>query len=154
MFSKLKNILGLDAAELEAKAKLEAEVQAEVKRKAEERAKKRAETKAKKLANTALTEKEQATLAGEPYIKVVKVDIDPANPGNGSFEMDWNDVFVARLIKAKYPGKTDQDIVDNWFKTLCRNVIAETYEQEAADPEKRANMSNRRDLGNGKTEVS
>lgn len=160
MFDKLKASLGLNKSELRAQA--EAAAQAEVKRKQQEKAEKaqkRADAKAKKLAAEAevakakpLSEKEKATLAGEPYISVISVDIDPDNPGNGAFEMDWNDVFVARLIKAGYPGKTDQDIVDNWFKTLCRNVIAETYEQSQADPEVRA--SNRRDLGNGRTEVS
>ena len=43
------------------------------------------------------------------------VAIDPNDPSNGSFELDWNDIFVARLIKAGYQGRTDQDIVDNWF---------------------------------------
>jgi hypothetical protein len=80
------------------------------------------------------------------------MDIDPENPGNGAFELDWNDIFVARLIKAGYQGKTDQDIVDNWFKAVCRNVLQENFEQEQADPELRA--SNRRDLGNGRTEIS
>jgi hypothetical protein len=57
------------------------------------------------------------------------------------------------LIKSGYQGKTDADVVDNWFQDVCRNVVLETYEQEQADPEKRA-VSNRRDLGNGRTEVS
>lgn len=99
-----------------------------------------------------LSPKEEATQKGEPYVEVLSMDIDSENPGNGAFELDWNDIFVARLIKAGYQGKTDQDIVDNWFKTVCRNVVLETYEQEQADPEIRA--SNRRDLGNGRTEIS
>jgi hypothetical protein len=59
---------------------------------------------------------------------------------------------VANLVRAGYQGKTDQDIVDNWFKTVCRNVIQENFEQEQADPSNRPN--NRRDLGNGRTEIS
>jgi len=96
--------------------------------------------------------KELANEKGEPWVQVLSMDIDPNDPGQGAFELDWNDIFVARLIKAGYQGRTDQDIVDNWFQTVCRNVVLETYEQEQADPEKR--QSNRRDLGNGRTEIS
>jgi hypothetical protein len=99
-----------------------------------------------------LSPKEEANQKGEPWVEVLRMDLDPNDPGQGSFELDWNDIFVARLIKSGYQGKTDQDIVDNWFQTVCRNVVLETYEQEQADPEKR--QSNRRDLGNGRTEIS
>ena len=96
--------------------------------------------------------KEIATAAGEPWVEVLGMDIDPTNPGDGAFELDWNDKFVANLVRAGYQGKTDQDIVDNWFKAVCRNVIQENFEQEQADPTNRP--SNRRDLGNGRTEIS
>ena len=95
--------------------------------------------------------KEAANIAKEPWVTVLSMELDPNDPSNGAFELDWNDIFVAKLVRAGYQGKTDQDIVDNWFKTVCRNVITEIYEQEQADPEKR---SNRRDLGNGRTEIS
>ena len=98
------------------------------------------------------TPKELATERDEPYVEVLSMDIDKDNPGNGAFELDWNDKFLSNLIRAGYQGKTDQDIVDNWFKAVCRNVIQENFEQEQADPEIRA--SNRRDLGDGRTEVS
>lgn len=132
--------------------------EAEKQRKAEERANKKAEKErkqAEKLAAEAAkrnSPKEQATAQGEPWVTVLSMEIDPENPSSGAFELDWNDIFVARLIKAGYQGKNDQDIVDNWFRAVCQNVVLETYEQEMADPEKRA--SNRRDLGNGRTEVS
>ena len=98
------------------------------------------------------TPKEIATEAGEPWIEVLGIDVDKDNLGNGAFELDWNDKFVANLIRAGYQGKTDQDIVDNWFKTVCRNVIQENFEQEQADPDNRPN--NRKDLGNGRVEIS
>ena len=101
---------------------------------------------------TKKTPKELATERDEPYVEVLSMDIDKNNPGNGAFELDWNDKFLSNLIRAGYQGKTDQDIVDNWFKSVCRNVIQENFEQEQADPEIRA--SNRRDLGDGRTEVS
>ena len=111
----------------------------------------RAKKKAKVVENPA---KLAANKAGEPWVAVLGIDVNKDDPGMGAFELDWNDIFVARLIKAGYQGKTDQDIVDNWFQSVCRNVVLETYEQEQADPEKRAAGSNRRDLGNGRTEVS
>ena len=103
-----------------------------------------------------LTPKEAATVKGEPWVEVIGMELDPADFGNGSFELDWNDIFVAKLVRAGFQGKTDQDIVDNWFRSVCRNVVLETYEQEQADPEKRQQQeyNNRRDLGNGRTEVS
>ena len=146
------------AAEAEAIAKKEAQVkkreeakaQREAK-KAEEPAKSRDKKKAKTVENP---DKIAANKAGEPWVAVLGIDVNKDDPGMGAFELDWNDIFVARLIKAGYQGKTDQDIVDNWFQSVCRNVVLETYEQEQADPEKRAAGSNRRDLGNGRTEVS
>ena len=98
------------------------------------------------------TPKELATDAGEPWVEVIGMELDKDNPGAGSFELDWNDKFVANLIRAGYQGKTDQDLVDNWFRSVCQNVVLENYEQEQADPDNRP--SNRRDLGNGRTEVS
>jgi hypothetical protein len=104
------------------------------------------EQKAKK------TPKELATERGEPWVEVISMEIDKDNPGQGSFELDWNDKFVANLTRAGYRGKTDQDIVDNWFRTVCQNVVMENYEQEMADPSNRP--SNRKDLGNGRVEIS
>lgn len=108
-----------------------------------------------------LTEKEQATLNNEPYISIVKVDVDPANINAGSFELDWNDKFVLNLIKAGYKQRdddTDQKIVDRWFQVVCRNIALEIYEQQTADPFVRDMEDVRRvhtkNLGNGRTEVS
>lgn len=101
----------------------------------------------------AISKKEQATRDGEPYVEILSFDLLTADdPSQGAFELDWNDTFVARLVKAGYQGKTDQDIVNNWFNTVCKHIVAETWEQEQADPEKRS--SNRRDLGDGRTEIS
>jgi hypothetical protein len=101
-----------------------------------------------------LSAKELADKNKEPYITVLSMEIDPDNPSDGAFELDWNDIFVARLMKAGYQGKTDNDIVDNWFQSVCRNVVMENYEQEQADPEVRQAQTNRRDLGNGRSEIS
>jgi hypothetical protein len=97
-------------------------------------------------------DKKLATKNGEPWVKVLGIEVDENDPGQGAFELDWNDIFIAKLVRAGYQGKTDHDLVDNWFKAVCRNVVTETYEQEQADPEKR--VSRRRDLGDGRTEIS
>ncbi len=108
----------------------------------------------------ALTEKEKATLAGEPYVAITKVDLDPADINNGAFELDWNDKFLVNLVKQGYkirPDDSDAQIVDRWFQTVCRNIALEVYEQEMADPEKRESdmrVIQQRDLGGGFTEVS
>lgn len=106
-----------------------------------------------------LSEKEKATLAGEPYINILKVDINPDNINDGAFELDWNDKFVINLIKAGYKYKdsdTDNEIVDRWFQNVCRNIALEMYEQIDADPSNRNNNVRSiytRDIGNGRTEV-
>ena len=74
--------------------------------------------------------KETATEKGEPYVNILSMDIDPEDMQNGAFELDWNDIFIARLVKAGYmmsQKDTDADIVDRWFTTVCRNVVLETY---------------------------
>ena len=142
-----------------AKEKRDAKKAEKLKKQAEEEAKKQAEEEAKKQAEEAAKKnspKEIATAAGEPWVQVLNVELDKDNLGAGAFELDWNDIFVARLFKSGYQGKTDADVVDNWFLDVCRHVVLETYQQEQADPEKRANTnaSNRKDLGDGKAEFS
>jgi hypothetical protein len=99
------------------------------------------------------TAKELATERGDPYIAILNVELDPENIGAGAFELDWNDKFLAQLVRAGYqvkPNEPENEIVDRWFQDVCRNVVLETYEQmEANNPR----TSNRRDIGNGRTEV-
>jgi hypothetical protein len=98
--------------------------------------------------------KEIATAKGEPYVSILSMEIEPDNIDNGAFELDWNEKFIANLVRAGYQQKPNEEehvIVDRWFQTVCRNVALETYEQAQADPEVRYTQS--RDLGNGYTEV-
>lgn len=99
------------------------------------------------------TPKEIATEAGEPYVAILSLDIDYNNLSYGSFELDWNDKFVANLIRAGYVGKTDADVVDMWFQNVCRNVVMETWEQEQAIRNSGIYVQSR-DIGNGRSEVS
>jgi hypothetical protein len=105
-----------------------------------------------------LSAKEKATQAGEPYVAVVSMELDPGNINAGAFELDWNDKFILNLIRAGYKMRdddTDTMIVDRWWTAICRNIALEVYEQAQADPLNRdIRPVQQRDLGNGRTEVS
>lgn len=120
--------------------------------------KKEAKPKQQKPSTPELTAKQKATAAGEPYIAIIKVELNPDNINDGAFELDWNDKFVLNLIKAGYKQRdddTDQLIVERWFQYTCRNVALELYDQQVADPDNRdARVIRTKDLGNGRTEVS
>jgi hypothetical protein len=103
--------------------------------------------------------KELATDAGEPYISVVSIELDADDVGNGAFDLDWNEIFVARLVKSGYMQKkddTDAEIVDRWFQSVCRNILNENFEQwEANQPvDARPRRVERNDIGNGRSEIS
>lgn len=109
-------------------------------------------------------EKDKATAEGVPWVSIIKVDIDPTNINAGGFELDWNVPFLKKLIRAGYhqnENDTDETMVDRWFTEICRNVVLEYYQQEMADPSKREGANdytrppiNKRDLGDGKVEIS
>jgi hypothetical protein len=148
MFEKLKKWLSPDTPNL-GSGETDAPKQPEVKKKSTPK-------------KPELTDKEKATAAGEPYIAITSVEIDPNDINNGSFDLDWNDKFVLNLVKQGYRIKkedTDAMIVDRWFQTVCRNIALEVYEQDQADPTNRDMTSDMRiirsrDLGDGRTEVS
>lgn len=101
--------------------------------------------------------KELATEKGEPYVAIVGVELDPDNIGNGAFELDWNDKFIIQLVRAGYqsgPNEPENIIVDRWFQTICRNIVAENYEQWVANQPNAGRANTIEDLGNGKTGVS
>lgn len=101
------------------------------------------------------TAKEIATERDEPYVAILSLDVDPENLHQGAFELDWNEKFVANLIRAGYMMKRDDpdsEIVDRWFQNVCRHVVMETWEQEQAMNPNRYTRT--KDLGNGRKEIS
>jgi hypothetical protein len=103
------------------------------------------------------SDKDLATERDEPFVTILSMEIDPENMQSGSFELDWNDKFVANLVRAGYqmnPKDTDADIVDRWFTSVCRNVVMETYEQYEAMLTPRDRVVKSRNLGDGRSEVS
>lgn len=109
--------------------------------------------KAEPVKEPTLTEKQIANNAGEPYVKILNLEINHETMAAGSIELDWNDIFVARLIKQGYVGKSDSEIVDQWFQEICRGIVMELWEQQEAQdaPVRRTRV---RDIGGGRTEVS
>jgi hypothetical protein len=151
MFNKLKNVFGLGEKETKPRPQPPSEAAPKPKK----------ERKPRKKKDENLSPKELANKNGEPYVSITKVHINPNDINNGAFELDWNDKFLLNLVKQGYkikPEDTDNEIVDRWFQTVCRNVALEVYEQEIADPEKRTRSDIRvvqqKDLGNGRTEIS
>lgn len=127
-------------------------------------------SKPKKAEAPALSAKDRATAAGEPYVSVLGMEVDPNNINNGAFELDFNPIFVARLVKAGYMKRkedTDNVIVDRWFYEVCRNIVLEMYEQSVADPDNREpppltkpitevppRVITQKPLDNGRSEIS
>ena len=124
-----------------------------IRKKAPDKAKPEVKTRTEKKKDP----KELANELGEPYVAILSMEVDPENMQNGAFELDWNDKFVANLVRAGYqmnPKDTDSDIVDRWFTAVCRNIVLETYEQyKAMDPE-RDRVVKSRNIGDGRSEVS
>jgi hypothetical protein len=104
-------------------------------------------TRAKKVKSP----KEEATAKKQPWVGVLETHVNPDNPGNGFFELDWNEYFIVQLKGHGYDGPTEESIVDAWFQTLCRNIGNEA----GLDMERRGSgYINVNNLGNGKSEVS
>jgi len=129
----VKRLFGLDKIEQE--AKLAKETAQELKTKLEEKLK---------------TPKEIATEKQEPWVGVLQTHVARDDIRNGFFELDWNEYFVFELRTAGYPGSTDEEVVDQWFQELCRNVGAES----GVDMTRRGSgFVNRALRDDGKTEV-
>lgn len=148
MFEKIKKLLSTEKPVENKKANTKSDGTSEPKEKKSRKSSKQKE----------LSPKEIATQNGQPYVNILRMEIDPNDVNNGLFELDWNDKFILNLVRAGYKMRnddTDQMIVDRWFQTVCRNVALEVYEQQQADPENRdMRVIRSRDIGNGRTEVS
>lgn len=96
--------------------------------------------------------KDIATERGEAWVSVLDTKVNPENPRNGFFELDWNDFFIVQLKQAGYgyDGDPDEEIVDRWFRDLARNMLVE----EGQDPSRGAGFINVIPISQGKSEVS
>lgn len=74
-------------------------------------------------------DKEWATLHGEPWVTVIRMDIARDGARHGNFELDWNDLFIRKLEEEGYgPAPYPEQIVNQWFTELCRNVALEEFD--------------------------
>jgi hypothetical protein len=108
---------------------------AEIEAKKQQRLAKKAANKAKKEAEMAkLPPKELATAKGEPWVAVLNTHINKEDIRNGFFELDWNDLFIAKLREEGYgfDGDPAEEIVDRWFRDLARNMLL----AEGQDPDR------------------
>jgi hypothetical protein len=98
-----------------------------------------------------MTPKDRATKKGEAWVSVLDTKVNPENPRNGFFELDWNDPFIDQLKQAGYgyDGDPEEEIVDRWFRDLARNMLAE----EGMDTSRGAGFINVNRIGGGKAEV-
>lgn len=145
----LKKITGIKKLE-EEKAAAEQEREEALAR-AEEA--KRQEEEAKRQEELAkMTPKERATAKEEPWVAVLDTKVNPENPRNGFFELDWNEYFIVQLKQAGYgfDGDPDEEIVDRWFRDLARNVLAE----EGQDITRGSGYINVIPIEKGRSEVS
>jgi len=78
--------------------------------------------KVKKTKKTTAKKKDSTKKSEEPWVKVLDMNVNPDNPRNGFFELDWNDEFVNMLTQHGYEGASQEEIVDRWFQTLCRTI--------------------------------
>lgn len=98
-------------------------------------------------------EKKSATLRGEGWVKIIHVDVD------GSFEFDWNDLFIDELEAAGFgPCPKAEMVVDQWFNEICKNITLENFQgdigliEEQAE-ERQGSLVQVKPVGNGKKEI-
>ena len=95
--------------------------------------------------------KEEATAKKQPWVAVLETHVNPQDPGNGFFELDWNEYFIVQLKQAGFFGESEEAIVDQWFKELCKNIGAD----EGVDMERRGSgYINVQKVADGKAEIS
>ncbi len=116
-------------------------------------AKTRAEAAKKEEELAKMSPKERATALGEPYVAVLETHVNKENLRNGFFELDWNEQFVLQLKQEGYgfEGDPEEQIVDRWFRTLCKDVA----DEEGIDmTDRTGGYINVKKLAEGKSEVS
>jgi hypothetical protein len=114
MLDKLKNLLGKKGKTVATEEPV-ANIKPE-----QPREKKPRKPRAKKE----LTPKELATKKKKPWYDF-KVVVDPENPGQGYFEGDYNRFHVDKLRAAGFAGKTEEEVIAAWLRSICVSVAQE-----------------------------
>jgi hypothetical protein len=116
------------------------------------KSKKQKEAEKYKVDATPVDPKTAATANKQPWVAVLETHVNPDSPRNGFFELDWNEYFVLMLRNNGYTGTSEEEIVDQWFSDLCREVGSE--ENVPSMDRRGSGYINVNNLGNGKSEVS
>ena len=95
-------------------------------------------------------EKQSATANNEPWVAVLDTQVNPENIKNGFFELDWNNEFIEQLLDAGYKGESQEQIVDQWFRT----IVIQMLDEEGLDTDRGAGYINVVPIDKGKSEVS
>jgi len=74
-------------------------------------------------------DKQVATLKKDPWVSVVRIEMNKDSGNIQYVELDWNAEFIKFLSGKGYVGRSDDEIVNKWFSALCRAVLL----QEAND---------------------
>ena len=146
-FKKITGLQALEDAKVQALEEAREAVKAAAVSKAEAEHAKKEEEQAK------LGPKERATAQGIPYVSVLDTHVNKDNIRNGFFELDWNEFFIVQLRQAGYgvDGDAEEEIVDRWFRQLCRDVAGD----EGIDMTDRGvGYINVKKIADGKSEVS
>lgn len=144
----IKKIFGIDKIEAATEEAVRQKIEAEA---AAEEARREAEAAQEQERLAKLTPKELATEKEEPWVAVLETHVNPENPRNGFFELDWNDYFIAYLRDNGYTGGSNEEVVDAWFQDLCKEIGSE----EGVMMDRRfSGYINVNNLGGGKSEIS
>jgi hypothetical protein len=95
-------------------------------------------------------EKEAATKAGQPWVAVLDTQVNPDNIRNGFFELDWNNEFIEQLLDVGYSGETNEEIVDQWFRT----IVTQMLQEDGQDSDRGMGHINVVPIDKGRSEVS
>jgi len=67
--------------------------------------------------------------SNEPWVNVVSTNFDEGSPTQGFMELEWNSAFIQFLKDNGYQGNSDEELVDQWFTALCKNIGAQMDEE-------------------------
>ena len=95
-------------------------------------------------------EKAQATKDNKPWVAVLDTQVNADNIKNGFFELDWNNEFIEQLLDAGYKGESNEEIVDQWFKT----IVTQMLQEDGQDADRGMGYVNVVPIDKGKSEVS
>lgn len=104
-------------------------------------------------------EKALATAHDDPYFRVLSGDFVTGKNGDGqmTFELDWNTRFAEQLSANGWPGYSEDQIVNNWFEDVCRQMVTDDVEEEEGGHDfiqQAGRRIKRQNLGGDHTSVS